>query len=127
MDNSQLLPLLGSFLMGGLLVVIAGYVWLWRRVKRDRKRMQLVEQARQLAAQQVTQARKQVEQLQRENHELRLAVRPAPRTAPVPAAAAALDAAEAARRDAEERLQAPAAREKPEAFKDTVVLRRGPD
>ena len=30
--------------------------------------MRLVEQARQLAAQQVTQARKQVEQLQRENH-----------------------------------------------------------
>ena len=127
MDNSQLLPLLGSFLMGGLLVVMAGYVWLWRRVKRDRKRMQLVEQARQLAAQQVTQARKQVEQLQRENHELRLAVRPAPRVAPVPAPEAAVEAAEAARRDAEERMQASAAREKPEAFKDTVVLRHGPD
>ena len=127
MDNSQLLPLLGSFLLGGLLVACAGYVWLSRRVKRDRKRMQLVEQARQLAAQQVTQARKQVEQLQRECHELRLAVRPAPRVAPVPAPEAEVDAAEAARRYVEESLQAPAGKEKPEAFKDTVVLRHGPD
>ena len=72
-----------------------------------------------LGAQQVTQARKQVEQLQRENHELRLAVRPAPRPAPPPPAP--VDAAEAARRYAESRLQ-PAVPEAPKAFKDTVVL-----
>jgi len=126
MDNGQLLPLLGSFLLGGLLVAIAGYAWLSRQVKRDQQRMRLVEQARQLAAQQVTQARKQVEQLQRECHELRLAVRPASRMTPVPAPEAPVDAAEAARRLAEE-MQAPAGKEKPEAFKDTVVLRYGPD
>ena len=126
MDNGQLLPLLGSFLSGALLVVIAGYAWLSRRVKRDQQRMRLVEQARQLAAQQVTQARKQVEQLQRECHELRLAVRPASRMAPVPAPPPPVDAAEVARRLAEE-MQVPAEKEKPEAFKDTVVLRYGPD
>ncbi|MBI3350787.1 MAG: hypothetical protein HY020_26760 [Burkholderiales bacterium] len=127
MDNGQWLPLLGSFVLGALLGAGGVFAWLSRRVKRDQQRVLHVEQARQLAAQQVTQARKQVEQLQRENHELRLAVRPAPRAAPAPAVEPQVDAAEAARLYAESKLNPQAAKEKPQAFKDTVVLRRSPD
>lgn len=125
MQNGQLLTLLGSFLLGGVLAAGAVFVWLSRQIKRERQRVHNVEQARQLAAQQLTQARKQIEQLQREGHELRLAVRPTPRPAPV--AEAPVDAAEAARLYAESKMQPPAPKETPKAFKDTVVLRRSPD
>jgi hypothetical protein len=124
MDNNQIVQLLGSFVLGALLAAAGAFAWLSGRVKRDKARMLQVEQARQLAAQQVTQARKQVEQLQRECHELRLAVRPAPR--PAPAAQAPVDAAEAARRYVEAKLQGPATKDDPEAFPDTLVLRRSP-
>lgn len=124
MDNAQMLPLLGGLLLGALLGAGGMYGWLSSQLKRERQRVQNVEQARQLSAQQVTQARKQVEQLQRENHELRLAVRPAPRPAPAPAAEAPVDAAEAARRYAESLLNPQPAKETAKAFKDTVVLKR---
>lgn len=122
MNNAQLMPLLGGLLLGALLGAGGIYGWLSSQLKRERQRLQNVEQARQLSAQQVTQARKQVEQLQRENHELRLAVRPAPR--PAPAAEAPVDAAEAARLYVESKLNPQPAKEAPKAFKDTVVLTR---
>lgn len=125
MDSGQMMQLVGSFLLGSLLAAGGVFAWLSQRLKREQQRTQHVEQARLLVAQQVTQARKQIEQLQRECHELKLAVRPAPRAAPAPEAP--VDAAEAARRYAEERMQPPAPAEKPQAFKDTVVLRRGAD
>lgn len=125
MDNSQFLPLLGGILIGGLLAAAAVYAWLSGRLKLEQQRLQQGDQARQLAGQQLTQARKQIEQLQRENHELRLAVRPTPRPAPPPMVEPAVDAAEAARRYAESKLKPPAPAEEPQAFKDTVVLRRG--
>lgn len=121
MDPSQLLPLLGGFAVGALLAV-GLHAWTLRRLKREGQRVNNVEQARQLAAQQLTQARKQIEQLQRENHELRLTIRPAPRPAPPPEAP--VDPAEATRRYAESKLQPAEAEPKPKAFKDTVVLPR---
>ncbi|WP_457323564.1 hypothetical protein [Roseateles sp. P5_E11] len=120
MDNGQLLQLVGSFAVGGLVAGGAVYAWSAKRIKREHERVMHVEQSRQLGAQQLTQARKQVEQLQRDCHELRLAVRPAPRQAPAPVAP--LDAAEAMRRYAEAKLQPPAEPEAAKAFKDTVVL-----
>ncbi|KQW44822.1 MULTISPECIES: hypothetical protein [unclassified Roseateles] len=125
MDNNELLPLLGGFLLGGM--VTAGSLWGWlsRQLKRERQRVHNVEQARQLSAQQLTQARKQIEQVQRENHELRLAVRPTPR--PAPAVEAPVDPAEAARLYAESKMQPAPPKEGPKAFKDTVVLKRSPD
>ena len=124
MDNGQLLQLAGSLIVGGLLGGGGVYTWAAKRLKREHERVMHVEQSRQLGAQQVTQARKQVEQLQRECHELRLAVRPTPRPAPAPAAEAPVDAAEATRRYVESKLQPPAAPEAPKSFKDTVVLPR---
>ena len=123
MGNGEWIQLLGSFVLGGLLAAGGVYLWLSRQLKHEQQRLHNVEQSRQLAAQQVTQARKQIEQLQRENHELRLAVRPAPRAAPAPTEAP-VDAAEAARRYAEAKMQPPAPKEERQAFKDTVVLRR---
>lgn len=122
MDNAQLTSLLGGALAG--IAVGAGgvFAWLSAQVKRERQRLAQIDQARQLSAQQVTQARKQIEQLQRENHELRLAVRPAPR--PAPAAEPAVDPAEAARLYAESKLAPAAPKEAPKAFKDTVVFKR---
>lgn len=125
MDKSQWLPLLGGFLLGGLAAAAVMWGWLSRQLTRERQRVHNVEQARQLSAQQLTQARKQIEQVQRENHELRLSVRPTPRRAP--AAEAPVDAAEAARLYAESKMQPAPAKESPKAFKDTVVLRRSPD
>lgn len=123
MNNTELLPLLGGALVGIGLGAGATFFWLSGQLKRERQRVHNVEQARQLAAQQVTQARKQVEQLQRENHELRLVVRPAPRPAPQPEPA--VDAAEAARQYAESKLNPPAPEPEQKAFKDTVILKRG--
>ncbi|RZL38350.1 MAG: hypothetical protein EOP35_05955 [Rubrivivax sp.] len=126
MDDGQLLPLVGSFLTGGAVAAGGLYAWLSSRARRQAQRHLQAEQALQLAGQQLTQARKQIEQLQRDNHELRLVVRPAPRPA-TPPAEAPVDAAEAARLYAESRLQPQPAKPAPQAFKDTVVLRRGPD
>jgi len=120
MDNGQLLPLLGGFALGAALAGGAVYAWVAKRLRREHERVVHVEQSRQLGAQQLTQARKQVEQLQRECHELRLAVRPAPRPAPPPPAP--IDAAEATRRYVEAKLQPAAPAEEPKPFKDTVVL-----
>lgn len=123
MDDAQMLPLMGGLLLGALAGAGGIYGWLSSQVKRERQRVHNVEQARQLSAQQVTQARKQIEQLQRENHELRLAVRPTPRPAPAPVEPA-LDAAEAARLYAESKLNPQSVKAVPKAFKDTVVLKR---
>lgn len=122
MDNAQLLPLLGAALVGIGLGAGGVFLWLSAQLKKERQRLSHVEQARQQSAQQVTQARKQVEQLQRENHELRLAVRPAPR--PAPAAEPAVDPAEAARLYAESKMQPAAPKPTAKAFKDTVVFKR---
>ncbi|MCE4554672.1 hypothetical protein [Pelomonas cellulosilytica] len=121
MDNDQLWPLLGGLLAGGMLAAVGAYAWLSGRIRQETQRHQATEQARQLGAQQLTQARRQIEQLQRENHELRLAVRPAPR--PAPRAEAPVDPAEAARLYAEAKLN-PAAADVPKAFKDTELLDR---
>lgn len=123
MNNAEMLPLLGGALVGIGLGAGGVFLWLSSQVNRERQRVQNVEQARQLAAQQVTQARKQIEQLQRENHELRLAVRPAPRPAPQPEPA--VDAAEAARLYAESKLNPSVVKDEAKAFKDTVILKRG--
>lgn len=123
MDNGQLLPLLGGFLSGAVVAAAAVYAWLSARLKREAQRQLLGEQARQQGAQLLTQARHQIEQLQRENQELRLAIRPTPRPAPPPPAP--VDPAEAARRYAEARMQPPTPAPQPKAFKDTVVLKRG--
>jgi hypothetical protein len=98
--------------------------WLSRRMRQVQQRLEHVEQTRLQGAQQLTQARKQIEQLQKDCHELRLVVRPAPRPAPAPVVPE--DPAEAVRRHAEALLN-PAARPDPsaQAFKDTVVLKRG--
>lgn len=122
MDSDAWMALAGGAVLGTALG--AGVMWLAlsRRLRAGELRQQQGEQSRQLAAQQLTQARKQIEQLQRDNHELRLAVRPAPRPAPPPEPA--VDAAEAARRHAEALLRPPAPAEAPKAFKDTVVLHR---
>jgi len=127
MDNSQMMQLLGSFVLGAMVAAGAVFAWLSGRVKAERDRVMHVEQARQQMAQQVTQARKQIEQLQRENHELRLAVRPAPRQAPAPAPEPQIDAAEAARRYVEARLAPAAPKDKPDGFRETVVLPRSAD
>jgi hypothetical protein len=124
MDNGQLLQLVGGVAVGGLVAGGAVYAWAAKRIKREHERVMHVEQSRQLGAQQLTQARKQVEQLQRECHELRMTVRPAARPAPAPVAEAPMDAAEATRRYVEAKMQAPAAPEAPKSFKDTVVLPR---
>ena len=125
MDNGQLLLVLGAFLGGGLLGAGGLFAWSSGRARREARRLAQAEQALQLSGQHLTQARRQIEQLQRENHELRLAVRPAPRPAAAPEAP--VDVAEAARLYAESKLQPQPAKDKPQAFKDTVVLRRSPD
>lgn len=130
MDTIYVLQLLGSFVLGGALSAGVAFLWLRARVKRDQARLLHVEQARQLAAQQVTQARKQVEQLQRDCHELRLAVRPTVRAAPAAAMTTEvpLDAVEIARRHLEAKLAGPAPAPKggTEPFPDTLLLRPGP-
>lgn len=124
MTGSQVMMQMGgAFLLGALLAAAATYAWLSRRVRSEHQRVLHVEQSRQQVLEQVAQARRQIEQLQRESHELRLAIRPAPRQAPAPVQ----DAAEAARLYAESLLKPPSPTDKPQAFKDTVVLRRGPD
>lgn len=130
MAADQMLGFLAGLVIGA--AVAAGIAWLLqaRRLKREHERMHRFEQAYQLSQQQVTQARKQVEQLQRECHELKLALRPhhTPHHAAPSAGAPAepvVDAAEATRRYAESLLHPkPAKQDEPEAFPDTQVLRR---
>ncbi|MFG6415364.1 hypothetical protein ACG02S_15810 [Roseateles sp. DC23W] len=124
MENFQVLSLIVGFVLGAVLAAGGVFIWLSRQAKLLQQRLQQTELARQQGGQQLTQARKQVEQLQRDCHELRLAVRPAPRPAPAPEVVP--DAAEATRRYAEALLK-PAAAPEPgtQAFKDTVVLSRG--
>ena len=125
MDSGQTMQMLGSLLLGLVLGAGGVFAWLSRRMKLEHQRVLHVEQARQQMSQQVTQARKQIEQLQRDCHELRLAVRPTPRPAPAPEPLQ--DHAEVARLYAESKLNPQAAKERPQAFKDTVVLRRSPE
>jgi hypothetical protein len=122
MDSGQTMQMLGSLLLGLVLGAGGVFAWLSRRMKLEHQRVLHVEQARQQMSQQVTQARKQIEQLQRDCHELRLAVRPAPRPAPAPEPLQ--DPAEAARLYAESKLNPQATKARPQAFKDTVVLKR---
>lgn len=128
MATDQMMGFVAGLVLG--MAATAGLAWLLlsRRIKRDNARMLKGEQARQLAAQQVTQARKQVEQLQRECHELKLALRPhhhhhpAPQPAPVEAP---VDPAEATRRYAEGLLHGKTEQEEePEAFPNTLIMRR---
>ncbi|TNY02829.1 hypothetical protein, partial [Escherichia coli] len=65
MDNGQTMQMVGSLLLGLLLGAGAVFIWLSRRMKQEHERLLHVEHARQQMSQQVTQARKQVEQLQR--------------------------------------------------------------
>lgn len=96
MVASQLSVFLAGLVLGVTGMLSLGWLLFARRLKQERVRMHMMEQARQMAAQQVSQARKQVEQLQRECHELKLALRPGvhatqplhvePPAAPVPSA-----------------------------------------
>jgi hypothetical protein len=122
MTTDPMLGLLAGLVLGAL--VAAGVAWglMMRRAKQARSRLHHVEQARQLAAQQLTQARKQIEALQKECHELRLHARP--RHAEPPAEAP-IDPAEAARRYLEEKLQEASTKpQAPEAFPDTQIIMR---
>jgi TolA-binding protein len=122
--QQQWLTLVGAFLVGALVAVGIAFVWVSRVLKAGEARVARLDQARQLAAQQITQARKQVEQLQRENQELRTAAHmgtqrlQAITSAPVP-----LDPAEETRRYVEAKLLAQPPKAQPEAFPDTLVLR----
>ncbi len=128
MANEQWVQLLGAFLLGVLAALGICFAWYSRRLAGMAVRVHRANEARQLAAQQVTQARKQVEQLQRDCGELRLAIRhggvrpAAVASAPAPFDAAP-DAAEATRRYVEAKMRGPAPKDEPEAFPDTLVLR----
>lgn len=123
MTMDPMLALLAGLVLGALLA--AGVAWgvLARRAKQAKARLHHVEQARALAAQQLTQARKQIEQLQREMLELRMTART---KHAAPPAEAPVDPTEEARRYVEEKLQEAASKPKaPEAFPDTqIVMRR---
>lgn len=127
MVDSQVMQMGGAFLLGAVLAAGALYAWLSRRSRLERQRVLHLEQSRHQVLEQLTQARRQIEMLQRECQGLRLAIRPAARPAPAPVAEPVQDAAEAARLYAESLLNPQAAKERPQAFKDTVVLRRIPD
>jgi uncharacterized protein HemX len=119
----------GSLMMGVLLGALAAgaglYAWLARRARQVQERLLRVEHARAQGAQQLTQARKQIEQLQLECRALRLAVRPAQRPAPAAERAPEEESAEARRRRAEALLNAADEAAKaapPPTFQDTVLL-----
>lgn len=123
MEAGQWMPLVGGIAAGTVMGLGLTWAWLSQRVRTEQQRLQASEQTRLQLQQQLTQARKQIEQLQRDMHELRLAVRPAPRPAPPPPSP--MDRAEATRRYAESLLNGPAPAEKPPAFRDTVVMGPG--
>jgi TolA-binding protein len=124
MGTQQWLTLTGAFLLGALVAIGLAFAWVSRLMKAAEARVTRLDQARQLAAQQITQARKQVEQLQRECQELRTAAHMgtqrmrASASAPVP-----LDPAEETRRYVEAKLLAQPPKPSAEAFPDTLVLR----
>ncbi len=122
MNNSVWLPMLGGLVFGSMLTGGGAYGWLTARLKREEQRRQQMEQARQFSAQQLTQARRQVEQLQRDNHELRQAARPAP--SPVAEPAEAPDSVQEARLLAEAMLDGAEPLERIMDFKDTEVMPR---
>ena len=118
-----------GFVFGVVVALAAAGLWMRARLKRLHLHQERVEQARQQSAQHMAQARKQIEQLQREAHELRMAVMrhgakpPTEREAPPEPV---VDPAEAARRYVESKLHPQAPATEPEAFPDTLVLRRSP-
>lgn len=97
MDANQWLIAAAAFLIGAAVAGAAAFWWFSRQLKAAAARVDKVEKARQFAGQQVTQARKQVEALQKElgdlKHAAKAALRPARHAEPAPAAesAAALD------------------------------------
>lgn len=127
MATDQMMGFVAGLVLGMALAAALAWLLLARRVKHDKARMLKVTQAHQLSAQQVTQARKQIEQLQRECHELKLALRPHHHhhaTAPMPVEAP-VDPAEAARQYAENLLHPkPDENEEPELFPNTLIMRR---
>lgn len=127
MAVEQALYLLGAFVLGVLLAAGVCSGWHGRQMARIKAHVSRSDEARLLAAQQVTQARRQVEQLQRECNELRDAIRHgAVRTQALQVnPTAAPSAAEATRLYAEAKLRGPAPKEDPDAFPDTLVLRPG--
>lgn len=123
MDANQWLIAVAGFLVGLVLTGGAAFWWFSRQLKAAAERVDKVEKARQFAGQQVTQARKQVEALQKELGELKHAAKSALRparpsdTVPPPAEPEAFDpflplAA-----------AAPPPAASPDGFADTLVLR----
>lgn len=97
MDANQWLIAAAAFLIGAGVAGAAAFWWFSRQMKAAAARVDKVEKARQFAGQQVTQARKQVEALQKElgdlKHAAKTVLRPAVRAAeaPPPAVPEALD------------------------------------
>jgi chromosome segregation ATPase len=116
-----------GFVVGAVVAFAVALLWARQKLKQAEAHLARVEQARQLAAQQITQARKQIEHLQKECQDLRMAAaRPVHRQHAEPEPEPAVDPAEAARRYVEAKLAAQAApRDEPEVFPETVILRRG--
>lgn len=71
MNAMQGLMMLGALLLGGVLAWAGAAWWFGRRLKLSSARIEHLERSRQQVSQQVSQARRQVEQLQRELADLR--------------------------------------------------------
>ena len=125
MGMDQWPAMLVGFIAGAVLAGLAGWLLQSLRSKRERAHLERVEQARKQAAQQLSQARRQVEQLQRDCHELRAASRTGARPAPAAAPEPAPDSAAAARAYVEAQLRdaADESEKKPTGFADTMILR----
>jgi len=127
MTADQVLNLITALLAGALVAGLGVFLWARGQIKDLQARIDKLNHARQLAAEQVTQARRQIEQIQRENNVLKLAAKHHPPAAPAePAAAPApVDAAEAARLYVESKLRPAEPEPTPDPFADTLVLRHG--
>lgn len=113
MDVQQALTAAGVLLVWGGLVWGAAFWWFGRKLKRALAGQARIEKARQFAAQQAAQARKQIESLQQEMGELRQAAKgrsPSPPAHRVVPAAPAGDA------------PSPSPSPSNDAFADTQVL-----